>query len=76
MANALHNVSVLNNVTIEQTYLEMGYTQMKVDSMHSTIERCMRHKVINAPDKYISVCKSARKKPTPNNIRRVCPKRQ
>ena len=74
ITNALHNVSVLSNVTIEQKYLEVGYTQMEADSMHSTIECCMRHKVINAPAKYISVCKSARKKT--KDIRRACSRRQ
>ena len=70
MANALLNLPVVNNVNIEpKKKLEMGHTQIEADTMHSTIERCMRHKVINAPAEYISTCKSARKTPKQYDIR-------
>ena len=36
---------------------------MECDSMHSTIERKLKRKIINVPADYIAVCKSARKVP-------------
>lgn len=63
MANALLNVAIQNNVTIEQKYLEVGHTQMEVDAMHSLIERKMRDRNINVPADYVEIIKSARKKP-------------
>lgn len=65
MANALLNVSMLNNVVIEQKYLEKGHTQMEVDSVHACIERKLKNKIINVPADYISVCKEARVHPKP-----------
>lgn len=39
LANALLELAVEQNVIIEQKYLEVGHTQMEVDSIYSAIER-------------------------------------
>lgn len=39
MSNALIELAVEKNTIIEQKYLEVGHTQMEVDSIHSSIER-------------------------------------
>lgn len=63
MSNALLNTAAKHNLWIEQKYLEVGHTQMEVDSMHSAIERRLKNKVINVPADYIDVIKTARKEP-------------
>ncbi|XP_071054382.1 uncharacterized protein [Onthophagus taurus] len=62
LANALINLSMTLEITIEQKYLEKGHTQMEADSMHSTIERRMRHTDINVPADYVNICLKAREK--------------
>lgn len=57
------------NIAIEQKILEVGHTQMEADSMHSTIERHLKNKVINVPAEYISIAKQARKCPAPYNTK-------
>lgn len=52
ISNALLNVAMTNNITIEQKYLEVGYTQIEVDSMHASIERRLRNKIMNVPAEY------------------------
>lgn len=69
MANALLNVAILNNVEIEQKYLEKGHTQMEVDSVHACVERKMKNKIINVPAEYINVCEEARIHPRPYNVK-------
>lgn len=69
MANALLNLSVTSNITIVQKYLESGHTQMEADSMHSTIEKCVRNKIINVPAEYAKYCKIARKNPRPYSVK-------
>lgn len=59
LSNALLNLSILSGVTITQKFLHRDHTQMEVDSMHSTIERKIRNKLINVPADYFSVCKTA-----------------
>lgn len=61
LANALLNVAMLHNVVIEHKYLEVGHTQMEVDSMHAMIEKKLKDCVINVPAEYITFCKKARK---------------
>ncbi|XP_050504931.1 uncharacterized protein LOC126883425 [Diabrotica virgifera virgifera] len=68
LANALLNVATLNNVTIQQKYLEVGHTQMEADSMHATIERKLKNKIIHIPAEYAEVCVGARKNPKPYNV--------
>ncbi|CAG4931564.1 unnamed protein product [Parnassius apollo] len=68
LANALLNVAILNNITIEQKYLEVGHTQMEADSMHATIERKLKNKIIHVPAEYAGVCLGARKQPKPYNV--------
>ena len=69
ISNALLNLARFHNITIEQKYLEVGHTQMEVDSMHSTIERCVRNRPIYVPADYAHICKIARRKPRPYNIK-------
>lgn len=42
LANALLDLAIENNIIIEQKYLEVGHTQMEVDSIHSLIEKKLR----------------------------------
>lgn len=65
MANTLLNLAVTSKVCILQKYLEKGHTQMECDSMHATIERKLKGRIINVPADYIAICKSARKNPKP-----------
>ncbi|XP_072378606.1 uncharacterized protein [Diabrotica undecimpunctata] len=66
LSNALLNIVLTHtNITIEQKFLEVDHTQMEVDSMHSTIERQLKNKIINIPAEYISIVKHARKLPAP-----------
>ncbi|CAG9840734.1 unnamed protein product [Diabrotica balteata] len=44
---------------------KVGHTQMEVDSMHSTLERQLKNKMINVPAEYISIVKNSRKLPVP-----------
>lgn len=61
LSNALLNVAMLHNVIITQKYLEVGHTQMEVDSIHALIEKNLKNKVINVPAEYITICKNAKK---------------
>ncbi|KAL4711620.1 hypothetical protein ACJJTC_003637 [Scirpophaga incertulas] len=65
LANALLTTAMNKNIVIEQKFLEVGHTQMEADSMHSTIERTLKNKDVHVPAEYISICRSARKKPRP-----------
>ncbi|CAG9788155.1 unnamed protein product [Diatraea saccharalis] len=65
MANALLNFSMLHGVLIYQKYLEVGHTQMEVDSVHACIERKLKKKEIKLPSDYVSITREAREKPTP-----------
>ncbi|GFY56792.1 uncharacterized protein TNIN_474561 [Trichonephila inaurata madagascariensis] len=51
-----------NKITITQKFLEKGHTQIECDSMHSVIERALRHKKINVPADYAYLAKQACKK--------------
>lgn len=69
MANTLLNIAVTSKVCIVQKYLEKGHAQMECDSMHSTIERKLKGRIINVPADYIAISKSARKNPKPYIVR-------
>lgn len=60
LTNALVNVAMSHNVTIIQKYLEVGHTQMEVDSMHAMIEKKLKNQTINVPAEYINICRKAR----------------
>lgn len=68
LSNALLNLSVTQQICIEQKYLEKGHTQMECDSMHSTIERYLKGRNINVPADIVAACKYARKYPKPYNV--------
>lgn len=59
VSNALLNFSMQNNISVTQKYFEKGHTQMECDSMHSVIERAIRHKRINVPADYAYIAKVA-----------------
>lgn len=62
LANALLYVSEKYCITIFQKFLEKGHTQMECDSVHSAIERALKHKEIYLPSDYIKITKQARLK--------------
>lgn len=68
LSNALLHVASTKQVVIEQQFLEVGHTQMEADAMHSTIERKLKNKKINVPADYVSVCKEARRIPSPYSV--------
>ncbi|GFY49014.1 uncharacterized protein TNIN_239531 [Trichonephila inaurata madagascariensis] len=53
-----------NKITITQKFLEKGHMQMECNSMHSVVERALRHtqKKINAPADYEYLAEEACKK--------------
>lgn len=61
LSNALTNLAILHNITITQKYLEVGHTQMEVDSMHAMIEKKLKNQTINVPAEYITICRKAKK---------------
>lgn len=68
LANAALNLCKKYDITIEHKYLEVGHTQMQVDSMHATIERRVKSVRINVPADYAYHCKKARKNPKPYDV--------
>ncbi|KAK5643905.1 hypothetical protein RI129_007750 [Pyrocoelia pectoralis] len=69
LANALLNFSIQHNIVVFQKYLEPGHTQMECESVHSGIERCLRHREIHLPSDYVSVTTEARKTPKPYGVK-------
>nr|CAH7729984.1 unnamed protein product [Callosobruchus chinensis] len=65
LSSGLSKLSQEIQITIEQKYLEKGHTQMECYSMHSTIERKLKKKIINVPADYVEVCELARLHPRP-----------
>ncbi|KAJ8026795.1 hypothetical protein HOLleu_31736 [Holothuria leucospilota] len=59
-----------HKVTITQKYLVAGHTQMECDSMHSTIERKMVHKIFTERD-YVVILQSARMRPALHKVRQM-----
>ncbi|CAH1111751.1 unnamed protein product [Psylliodes chrysocephalus] len=64
LSNAISNFSIKQQIFVYQKYLELGHTQMECDSVHSTIERKLRHREIYLPSDYASVTKESRLNPT------------
>ena len=64
VSNVYIDLSMRSGVTIQQTYLIAGHTQMECDSMHSTIKRkvCCD---IYTPCDYVMFFHSARQQPSP-----------
>ena len=59
--------SMRSGVTIQQTYLIAGHTQMECDSMHSTIERKLCCDIYTPCD-YVMLFHSARQQPSPYHV--------
>lgn len=64
MANALLEFSIRNDVVIYQKYLEVGHTQMEVDSVHACIERKLKNREIKLPSDYVTITRESRKNPS------------
>ena len=54
---------------IRLTFLLSGHTEMKVDSIHATVERCVRKATVWAPSEWPAVIRNARKTPGPYETR-------
>lgn len=66
LVNAFREVAKEYKVVIKQKYLNVGHTQMEVDSIHSTIERKLdRRREVYVPADYLQIVKSARETPSP-----------
>lgn len=61
--------NALINLIIEQKFLEKEHTQMKADTIHSTIERKLWHVNINVPADYVGICLRARENPGPYRVK-------
>lgn len=68
VSNALLQLAMEKKVVIKQKFLEKGHTQMEVDSVHSVIERKLKHREIFLPSQYSSVTKEARLNPSPYEV--------
>lgn len=68
MSKALTNVAQRCEKTIEQKILTKGHTQMRVDSIHSTIETAIGNKPIMCPADYIRIMEDARRTPKPYEV--------
>jgi hypothetical protein len=62
LSNTLLRLAVKYKVTMTQKFLEKGHTQMEVDSVHSTIERCINRRPIYSPSNYVELFRFARAK--------------
>ena len=62
ISNALLHTAITRDITIVQTYLERGHTQMECDSVHSAVESERRNKCVYTPGGYISIIQNARKR--------------
>lgn len=72
LANAFVNLAqIYKKVSFKQKYLFRGHTQMEVDSMHSTIEKAIRHQNIYLPSQYAEHCENARKSPFPYKVKQL-----
>ena len=60
LANVLLDLAFNLDIIIEQKYLERGHTQMEVDSIHSVIERKLKHRSIYHPQQYVDIFKECR----------------
>lgn len=71
LSNALLRFATEHQKPVTQKYLEKGHTQMECDSVHSVIERSLRHREICVPAEYAAVIRGARSKPRPYEVRYV-----
>ena len=58
LSSALLELAVNHNVEI---FLEIGHTHMECFSVHSNVEKELKHRSVNLPSDYIQVIQSARK---------------
>jgi len=59
LSNALCHICQKFSVEVTQKYLERGHTQMEVDSVHSVIEKKLKHRNIYVPQNYIDAITTA-----------------
>ncbi len=60
LLSAVHLIDHLQ--VIDQKFLESGHTYMECDSMHSAIERRLRHEKVMVPKDYCEIMATARRK--------------
>lgn len=56
--------------TIEQKFLEVGHTEMEVDSIHSTIDSARKNLTVHIPDEWPVILKVARRR-KPYTVREI-----
>jgi hypothetical protein len=60
LSSGLWDLSKLQNIVIEQLYLERGHTMMEADSVHAQLDRMFKRAIIYAPSDYIYLMRQAR----------------
>lgn len=65
VSNAILHFCIETGVTVVQKFLEVGHTQMEVDSVHSTIERKIKNREHFVPGDFLRAIKESRINPKP-----------
>lgn len=66
---ARHSYSLHSNMESDRAkILVKGHTQMRVDSVHSCIQRAIGHKPVYCPADYVRIMEEARKTPKPYDV--------
>ena len=55
LSSALLNFAVQHSIQICHKYLEVGHTHMECDSVHSNVEKVLKHENVNLPVDYIRI---------------------
>ncbi|KAL7373856.1 hypothetical protein ABVT39_016135 [Epinephelus coioides] len=71
LSNALLKFATEKQKPVTQKYLERGHTQMECDSVHSVIERRLKHRDIHVPAEYAAVIQGACSNPRPYQVKYV-----
>ena len=71
LSNALVMLAKEKGITITQTYLEKGHTQMECNSVHSVIERKKKNRDIYVPAQYVQLIEDAKTKSPPYKVRYI-----
>ena len=61
LSSTLLNFAIQHSLQICHKYLEVGHTHMECDSMHSNVEKVLKHENVNLPVDYIYIIGLARK---------------
>ena len=69
LATALRFFCLKFGKIVEQKILDRGHTQMKVDSVHATIERRLKNMDIYSPLDYVNLIMASRTNPRPYEVK-------